>query len=124
VQTGKITWSEVIYQIYGLASTEETPKFEDILPLFDKESKEKLIKATLDLTNNGVPYDIETKAINLKNQEVWVRTIAEPVYDEDHKIIARRGVLQNITASKKTQLESEHSKNKLEDSLNLMKENE
>ncbi len=124
VQTGKITWSEVIYQIYGLASTEETPKFEDILPLFDKESKEKLIKATLDLTNNGVPYDIETKAINLKNQEVWVRTIAEPVYDEDHKIIARRGVLQNITASKKTQLELEHSKNKLEASLNLMKENE
>ena len=117
-------WSEYLYDIFGFDKTKRIPPREEILPLFDKESQKKMKQATLDLDFKGIPYDLELKITNLKNEVVWVRNIAEPVYNENNELIGRRGVTQNITSSKKAQLDLELSKEDIQTSLELLEKSE
>ncbi|TXD50559.1 MULTISPECIES: bifunctional diguanylate cyclase/phosphodiesterase [unclassified Polaribacter] len=99
------TWSEYVYQVYGLDIKDGIPSRKEIIKFYDKESQEKLAQATINLSSRRIPYDIELKLINLKKEEVWVRNAVHLVYNEQNEIIGRRGVLQNITDSKNVQLE-------------------
>ena len=117
---GVVVWSEYIHHMFGSDPIKGTPKEERIFNTFNKESQEKLTKATLGLTLKGIPYDIELKLINLKKEEIWVRNVAQPIYNEKKEIVGKRGVMQNITASKKAQHELEFSRQKIQSSLDLL----
>jgi PAS domain S-box-containing protein len=117
-------WSEYVYHVLGFDPKEGPPPQKDITKIFDKESQKKHVQANLDLATKDVSYDIELKSINLKNEEVWIRDVVQPIYNEQNEIVGKRGVLQNITDSKKAQLELERSRNKLQDSLDLVEKNE
>lgn len=120
----KFTWSEYVYQVYGLDPKEKIPSRKELLLLYDKESHEKLAKATIDIDNVHAPYDLELKLINLKNEEVWVRNVVQLIFNEENEIIGRRGVIHNITDYKKTQLALELSKQNIETALEIVRENE
>jgi PAS domain S-box-containing protein len=124
IVTDIFIWSEYLYDIFGFDKTKRVPPREEIVPLFDKESQIKMKQATLDLDFKGIPYDLELKITNLKNEEVWVRNIAEPVYNEQNELVGRRGITQNITSSKKAQLELELSKEEIQISLELLENSE
>ena len=82
------------------------------------------MQATLDLDLKGIPYDVELKLINFKKEEVWVRNVVHLTYNQQKEIIGRRGVVQDITESKKAQIELELSKQKIQATLDIVKENE
>ena len=94
VATDTFIWSEYIFDMFGYDKTKLVPSREEIVSLFDEESQEKLAQANLDLHLNGISYDVDLKMINLRGEEVWVRSIAEPVYDHENKIVRRRGITQ------------------------------
>ena len=119
IATETYVWSEYIYHIFGFDIKKPVPSRKEIAELFNEESKEKMGKATFKLDTEGIPFDLELKMINLRKEVVWIRIVVEPVYDQQNKIIKRRGVLQDITASKNTQLELELSKEKIQTSLKL-----
>lgn len=118
--TDTVTWSEYIYHIFGLNAKKTPRPLKETMKIFDKESQNKIIQATLDLNMNGASYNLELKFINLNKKEVWVRSVAQPVYNELNEIVGRRGVLQNITASKKAQLDLELSKQEIQQNLALL----
>jgi PAS domain S-box-containing protein len=118
--TDTVTWSEYIYHIFGLNAKKTPRPLQETVKIFDKESQNKIIQATLDLNMNGASYNLELKFINLNKKEVWVRSVAQPVYNEQNEIVGRRGVLQNITASKKAQLDLELSKQEIQQNLALL----
>ncbi|WP_158840115.1 PAS domain-containing protein [Polaribacter sp. L3A8] len=122
--TGAVLWSEYVYQIFELNPIDGIPLQKEVYKNFSKESLDKLEQATLELTSKGISYDIELKWINQKEEEVWVRNVGQPVYNKEEEIIGKRGVLQNITASKKAQLELEFSRQKIQTTLNLLEESE
>ncbi|WP_343328301.1 PAS domain-containing protein [Polaribacter staleyi] len=122
--TDNIIWSEYMYQIFGLDPKDGVPIREEVLAFFNKESQEKLLPATLDLTLKGIPYDIELKCINLRKEEVWVRNVAQPIYNQQNEIVGKRGVMQNITSFKKTQLELEFSKQEIQTTLDLLEKSQ
>ncbi|APZ47815.1 hypothetical protein BW723_16590 [Polaribacter reichenbachii] len=109
-----VTCSHYVYKIYGLDSNQKIPSQNTLKELYDKESLKRLEEATIKLINDGKPYDIEIKLINFKNEEIWTRNIVQPIYNDKNEIIGRRGVIQNITAYKKTQLALENSLHLLE----------
>ena len=96
-QIDSIIWSEAVHEIYGNDPKEGVPHVDTILNCFDEKSKKKLLKSIVNLTKNGVSFDIELQMINLKNEKRWLRNIAEPIYNNKNKIIGRRGVSQDIT---------------------------
>ena len=119
-----IVWSEYLYHIFGLDVKDKVPTKSEVIALFDKESQKKLNNANLELTSKGISYDLDVRLINLKNEEIWVRNVVQPVYNEQNEIIGRRGLLQNITAAKKAQIELELSKQKIQISLDLIEKSQ
>ncbi|TXD45868.1 PAS domain S-box protein [Polaribacter sp. IC073] len=124
IATDTFIWSEYLYLIFGLDPKKRVPSRKKVVSFFDKKSKEKLTQATLELDYKGIPYDIELKLINQKDEEVWVRNVTQPVYNLQNKIIGRRGVTQDITDYKKGQLKLELSKLKIQTTLELVEKNE
>ncbi|WP_435414953.1 PAS domain S-box protein [Polaribacter aestuariivivens] len=122
--TNKVTWSDYLYEIFGLDPKNDPPPQEEIIKYFDKPSLEKLQKSNVELIANGTPYDIDVKIINLNNEEIWARNVVHPIYNKEKEIIGRRGIVRNITDDKKAQLKLEQSKQSLETSLNLVEESE
>ncbi|TXD52652.1 MULTISPECIES: response regulator [unclassified Polaribacter] len=99
-QTDTIIWSKSLHQIYGTDPKKGVPEIDEILNFFTEESKQKLIKATLNLVLHSTSYDTDLQLINTKNEKIWVRNIGEPLYNDQNEVIGRRGVSQDITEQK------------------------
>ena len=124
ILTKKRQWSESLFHIFGFDSVKDIPEREKIIALFDKESQIKIEQSILELDTKGTTFDIEAKMINLRNEEVWMRALVEPIYNQQKEIIGRRGIMQDITDSKNAQQELEDSKQRIQTTLELVKENE
>tara|TARA_R110002049_G_scaffold81404_4_gene206978 strand:+ start:194 stop:4732 length:4539 start_codon:yes stop_codon:yes gene_type:complete len=122
--TNTVTWSDYIHSIFGTNPKDGVPLQEEIFKNFDNESREKLKKATLELTTKGTSYDIEVKWTNENEEEIWLRNVAQPIYNKENQIIGKRGVMQNITSSKIVQLQLEVSRQTTESSLELLAKRE
>ncbi|MBU3011524.1 PAS domain S-box protein [Polaribacter vadi] len=113
IETKNYTWSDYIHVIYGSDPREPLPLTEEIINSFDKESRKKLIRANVKLKSKGKPYDLELSLVNLKNKTVWIRNVVQPIYCKNTtKIIGRRGVLQDITDKKITELKLKENEEK------------
>lgn len=122
--TNKVIWSDLVYNIFGKNPKDGIPLQEEIFEKFDNESRKKLEKVTIELLSKGTPYDVELEWTNTKGIVVWIRNVAQPIYNEQNKIVGKRGVMQNISDSKKAQHNLELSKHKLQNTLKQVKENE
>ena len=120
----EIIWSDFIYQIFELNPNDRVPPKHKIAENFDKESLKRLEQATINLISKGIPSDIELKWRNSKKEYIWIRNVAQPIYNQQNEIVGKRGVMQDITESKKAQLDLEVSSQKFQSTLALVKENE
>ncbi|WP_405604039.1 PAS domain-containing protein [Polaribacter sp. Asnod1-A03] len=108
-------WSDYLYHIYGLELGTPVPSRNEIVKMIDKDSLSTIKNATLDLDLKGIPYDIEMKIFNKKtNKGVWIRSVAQPIYNDKKEIVGRKGVAQDITEYKNNQLKIQNSLNLLE----------
>ncbi|WP_375559382.1 PAS domain-containing protein [Bernardetia sp. OM2101] len=74
--------------------------------LFYKEgySREKIAKVFKRAFEEGVPYDEQLKIVTTKGNEVWIRTIGIPTF-ENGKCVELYGTFQDITPQKEAELE-------------------
>lgn len=98
--TQKLNWSDYIYQLYNLTPEDDIPSYKEAKSYFDSQSQEKITKASKELDKNGTPYNLELRMINSENEEIWVRNVVHPVYNDKKEIIGKRGIIQNITEEK------------------------
>ena len=117
-------WSDYIYRIYGLDPKDDIPSELDLIALYDEESQEKIAKLIQGIGVDTPSADVELKFTNFKNEEVWERSVVQPIYNEQNEIVGRRGVMQDITDSKNAQFELELSRQEIETSLNLLEKSE
>lgn len=115
-----ISWSDEIHKIYGTNIEKGVPNLDVILSFFTEKSKKEIVEATIELASKGTPYELELNLINSKNENIWIRNLGHPVYNEQNEMVGRRGVSQNITAEKNTQLALLKAKEKAESSQNTM----
>lgn len=74
-----------------------TPTLQEVFALLVPESLPRAREAVDACVEQGVPFDIEVELVTLAGREVCVRTIGEPVYGEDGKVVAIQGAQQDIT---------------------------
>tara|TARA_R110002126_G_scaffold291780_1_gene457923 strand:- start:15843 stop:22151 length:6309 start_codon:yes stop_codon:yes gene_type:complete len=98
--TQTFTWSDYMYQLYNLTQEDNIPNYLEALGYFDTKSQEKISKATKKLDENGTSYDLELRMINAENEEIWVRNVVQPIYNDQNEIVGRRGIIRNITEEK------------------------
>jgi PAS domain S-box-containing protein len=116
-------WTEEMFTIFGMKQNSK-PLLTPLFNLCLEESRSKIQAAIENIDIKGIPYDLELYLINFKKEHIWVRVLGEPIFNENTEIIGRRGVVQDITDIKRAQIELELSKQKIQTSLELVKEKE
>jgi PAS domain S-box-containing protein len=114
VITGKMTWTEETYRIYGVTPSDYDPNnINHDIEFYVNGDKVIIEHAFKKAVEMGEAYDLELKFRNAYGNKVWVRTIGIPEY-KDGRVIRVHGYLMDITERKRAQderiqlLEREH----------------
>ena len=93
--SGKLTWTDEVFRIYGVERTSEPPVAQAIAA-YDPEFAPIISAAFERLVADGEPYDLELGLVRADGQRVWVRTIGRPVI-EDGRVARVGGDIVDIT---------------------------
>lgn len=96
---GLVYWSDVCYDIHGLARHSPLPK--DYLNTFvAPEYRERMRTQLQHCLQARQDWEIEIQIVRTDGRKIWVRSRGEAVLDADGNIISMRGVMQEIDAHK------------------------
>ncbi len=96
-----LTWSEELYRILGLDPSKPAPTFKEHERLLTPECFRLLTSAFKGALHSGVAYEVELELIRADDhRHIFVNARGEAVRDEDSKILALRGTVQDITYRK------------------------
>lgn len=93
--TERMYWSDEVYRFYGLSNSIR-PDLTFGLSKYVPEDRAKLRAAIDRSAQQAVPFDLKVRFLTTKYREIWVRAKGRPITDNEGKIVAVRGVFQNI----------------------------
>jgi PAS domain S-box-containing protein len=96
IGSGLIKWSEELYRIHGLNSTQPAPTFEDLPKVYTPETWNRLLQA---MEERSFP-DMDLELMRPDGTRRWIHTVFEVARDEDGTITKLRGVSRDITEEK------------------------
>ncbi len=94
------TWSEELYRIYGLTPASYTPSYENYLKLIHPDDRQRVMDATTRVFQEHVPYSHDERVFRPDGSIRYLHTWANPVRDENGKLVRLVGVCQDITDRK------------------------
>jgi|GEM_PF-1970440 PAS domain S-box-containing protein len=97
-----IEWSDVVYDIHEIERGENIDLTKGI-NFYHNDFRNIITKALDNAIQHHEPYDLELTLITAKQNVIWVRAIGQPVVKKG-KVIALRGLFQNIDTKKKAEL--------------------
>lgn len=99
VDTGKGSWTPEVARIHDMTPLEAT-NMEIGLTFYQGESKQKIEDAIRNAVQHAQPYDLELEMVSAKGNHKWVRTIGQPVMENNH-VVKVRGSFQDISEHKR-----------------------
>ena len=100
----KMEWSEELYRIFGRDPKEPLPvPFTPGAGVFTAESTKRLAAAVEMLVAGGGPYEMELEFVRPDGSTGWVAARGENVRDENGKVVAVSGTVEDITQLKELQ---------------------
>ena len=97
--TGRLTWTDEVYRIYGWDRIDEPPDVAAAIAAFDADSRPVAAAALQRLVAAGEAYDLELGLLRRDGRRIWVRTIGRPEF-EDGRIVRVGGSIVDVTARK------------------------
>lgn len=94
--TRRVSLSAEAASILDLAPDSE-PVVQEMVAMFAPHSLETGLQALRRATDRGEPFDLEVEMITQTGRHVWIRSIGEPVRDEQGRLVAVHGAQQDIT---------------------------
>jgi PAS domain S-box-containing protein len=101
VDLKKITWTDEVYEIYGVDKDFELSDVEKVLNFFHPDDRKIVFDAFIKAIE-GKPYDLELRFINALGNELWVRTVAQPIKKQG-KVLKIQGNFADITDRKQAE---------------------
>lgn len=118
MKTGKISWTDGVYRIYGLNKKNHDPNnIKQDINFYAPEERKKVEQAFKNVLKHAKPYDLEVRFINARNKERWVRTMGRPVYEKG-ELIKISGNIIDITQHKKTEIALKETEEKFKTLIN------
>jgi PAS domain S-box-containing protein len=97
------TWSAELYRIYGLSPETYTPSYENYLAMVHPDDRQRVMEATNRVFHEHVPYSHDERIVLPDGSMRYLHTWAQPVLDEDGKLVRLLGVCQDITEQKRAE---------------------
>lgn len=102
LETNRLHWSDEVCRIHGVPpGTEMTP--EEAFAFFPDEWRGRAEAAHRCLLEGKLPADAEVQIERPDGRRVWIRILAEPVMDEDGRVVRIQGGVQDIQAQKEAE---------------------
>ena len=96
------TWSDAVADIHEVERG-YSPPVENGISFYAPEWREKISRVFRDCAEKGIPYDEEMEILTKAGKRKWVRTIGNPIQDENGKIIKVQGAFQDISEQKQAE---------------------
>jgi PAS domain S-box-containing protein len=103
--TGNVTWSEGLFEIFGLDPGRDPPRFEDFDRLFLPEDLELLRAAVEAAVTAGEPYELELRAVHPDGEVRMCAVRGEPETGPDGKVVRLYGSFHDLTERKRREVE-------------------
>jgi PAS domain S-box-containing protein len=98
--SGKMSWSEETYRIFGMEKLTQEPVFDDFLRRIDAADRKQVREGLDHSITTGEEFTIEHRIAQIDGSMRWVQTIARLGHDEHNLLL--RGTLMDITDRKQT----------------------
>ncbi len=104
IRTGKSIWTEELYRIHEIPNEPGMDLVKESLEHYAQEDREIIQDAFKRACVQGEPYDLEFPFTTRTGKPLWVRTTAQPVYEEG-KVVRLVGNFIDITERKRAEEE-------------------
>lgn len=111
------SWDKVIKDIHEVGDDFVSDAQNGILFYKEGYSRDTISRVFTKALEDGTPFDEQLQIITAKNNQVWIRAIGIPTF-EDGKCVEMYGTFQDITAQKEAELEVEEKVHELETTHN------
>jgi len=101
--TGRVSWSEELFRMFGLDPARPPPDLPEHPKLFTPESWSRLEVALRRAREAGEPYELELEIIRTDRSKGWMQARGEPRWDGTGVLVGLHGTAQDITALKETE---------------------
>jgi PAS domain S-box-containing protein len=102
VQTHRITWTEEVYNIYGVEKDYDPSSPEQDIQFYAPEDRNLISEAFQRAVEKAEPYDLEVQMIKAQGTRIWVRTMGQ-VERKGSEIVRVFGNIMDITGSKRAE---------------------
>ncbi len=95
---GRLTWSEQIYEIFGINKETFSGTFDAFLEFVHPEDRERLMQAQMPAEQGDAPLDIEHRIIRPDGEIRYVHERAEAIFNGGDAPVKLIGTVQDISA--------------------------
>lgn len=107
--TGKISWSDGAYRIFGIDPGMPTPEYAEHIKLYAPESARKLEAAVEKALKTGEPYELDLELAPGIGQGRWVMARGQARRDQNGRVTGLSGSVVEITGRKHAELALQES---------------
>lgn len=118
-KTGKITWSDEMFRVFGIDKKSGEPSYEELSKYYTEESWKLHNQVVEKALKFKEPYNVEFEFIKGKNgKKGWLNVIGKINLDADGKVIELFGTAQDVTERKLAHKELERLNSEILDLYN------
>ncbi len=118
VKTSESVWSDELYRIHEQPIESGIDHIQESLKCYRPQDRVIVSEAFKNVCEKGEAYDLEFPFTTFKGNHLWIRTAAQPVY-EDGAIVRVVGNIIDITERRRAQEELVRYKDHLEETIQL-----
>jgi PAS domain S-box-containing protein len=116
--TNTATWTRPMYELMKMDPQVPPPGPDDYWKNYPEEDRRRVQAAYRQAMETGLPAELEVRRYTADGELRWWHVYGEPVF-EDGKCIKMRGMFQDITERKQTELALQQSERQLADAQRL-----
>jgi len=115
IQSGLLTWSERIYEIFDRDPKKFVPTYDHFLKCLHPDDRERVKSTSLQSLYEKKPYDTEYRIVRPDGEVRYVHARAETSYDDNGTPLTSTGVIIDITAQVRARMALESSEKRFRD---------
>lgn len=105
IETSEVIWSDNVHEFFGIAPEQFDGKFETYLSLLTDSDRAHIQCVISESIHTGKPYLVEHTITHADGSLHWLECSGEVFRNDEGEAIKMAGIIRDITASKRVELE-------------------
>ncbi|WP_051748313.1 PAS domain S-box protein [Nevskia soli] len=101
--TQQVTWTDEIFEMFGMAPRAAAPTYAEQQRLYTKESFERMAAALRRAEEEDIPYELDLETVRADGSNGWVLARGKAVRDDKGRMVGMRGTALDISRRKHTE---------------------